>query len=153
LGTEPTLLTIQNSPNEIGCVGSTSTQIGSIFDSSGICTGSGADVKTGSSQIGPQALGAITANSFGIAFNASEPGGGAITLTSLPASFYDSTGKFLYETSGLSCFQAGVTNCAFTSTASGVGKSGFLFVLDTTQRQAVVAAGAFSSSTNIVGLS
>ena len=153
LGTEPTLLTIQDSPGEIGCVGSTSSQTGSTFNASGVCSGSNADVKTGASQIGPQTIGTITANTFGIVFNADQTSGGPITLTGLTASFYDSTGKFLYQTSGLSCAQAGVLNCAFTNTAPGVGKSGYLFGLDAAQRQAAVAAGAFSSPTNIVGLS
>jgi hypothetical protein len=153
LGNEPTLLTIQDSPSEIGCVGSTSSQIGSTFNASGVCGGSSADVKTGASQIGPQTIGTTTANSFGIVFNADQASGGSITLTGLTASFYDSTGKFLYQTSGLSCAQAGVLNCAFTNTAAGVGKSGYLFGLDATQQKAAAAAGAFSSPTNIVGLS
>jgi hypothetical protein len=153
LGTEPTLLTIQDSPSELGCVGSTSSQIGSTFNASGVCGGSSADVKTGASQTAPQAIGTITANTFGIVFNADQTSGGAITLTGLTASFYDSTGKFLYQTSGVSCAGAGVANCAFTSTASGVGKSGYLFGLDAAQQQAAIAAGAFSSPTNIVGLS
>jgi hypothetical protein len=153
LGTEPTLLTLQDSPTEIGCVGSTSSQTGSTFNASGVCGGSSADVKTGGSQIGPQAIGTITANTFGIVFNADQAAGGPITLTGLTASFYDSTGKFLYQTSGLSCAQAGVPNCAFTNTSSGVGKSGYLFALDAAQQQAAAAAGAFSSPTNLVGLS
>ena len=153
LGTEPTLLTIQNSPNEIGCVGATSNQTGSTFNASGVCTGSSADVKTGASQIGPQAIGTITANTFGIVFNADQSAGGPIILADLKASFYDSTGRFLYETSGLSCAVAGNTLCSFLTTASGVGKSGYLFVLDAAQQQAATTAGAFTSPNNIVGLS
>jgi hypothetical protein len=81
LGTEPTLLTIQDSPTEIGCVGSTSSQIGSTFNASGVCGGSSGDVKTGASQTAPQTIGTITANTFGIVFNADQPAGGPITLT------------------------------------------------------------------------
>jgi hypothetical protein len=147
------LLTIQNSGNEIGCVGSTSGQIGSTFNAVGVCSGSSVDLKTGASQIGPQTIGTITADTFGIVFNAYQSAGGPITLTGLTASFYDSTGKFLYESSGLSCAQAGVVDCAFTNTASGIGKSGYLFTLDAPQQQAAIAAGAFSSPTNVVGLS
>lgn len=158
LGTEPTLLTIQSqgsSSTEAGCVGSTSTQIGTSFNASGVCTGASGDVLTGTSQIGPQTLaaaGITTASTFGIVFNAAEPGGDSITLTGLTASFYSSTGTFLYQTSGFSCAGLGAT-CTFPSTATGTGKSGFLFSLDTAQQAAATAAGAFSSSSNLVGLS
>src|SRR5436309_1026467 len=64
LGTEPTILTIQNSPGEIGCVGSTASNTGSTFDANGICNGTNADVKTGAGQIGPQPIGTITSSTF-----------------------------------------------------------------------------------------
>ena len=154
LGTEPTILTIQNSPTEIGCVGASAASIGSTFSVSGVCVGSSADVKTGAGQIGPQSVAGITgADNFGIVFNADQLAGGPITLTDLVASFYTSGGVFLYKTSGLSCAAAGVPGCAFTNTASGVGKSGYLFVFDTAQASAATAAGVFLSGTNIVGLS
>jgi len=108
---------------------------------------------TGASQIGPQTLaagGITTADTFGIVFNAAEPAGDSITLTGLTATFYDPTGAFLYQTSGFSC--PGVASCAFPSTNTGVGKSGFLFALDAAQQTAATNAGAFDSTSNLVGL-
>ena len=159
LGTEPTLLTIQangNAATEIGCVGSTSSAIGTTFNSAGVCQSGANDVKTGASQIGPQTLasaGVTSASDFAIVFNADQPAGGPITLTGLTAAFYTSTGAFLYETSGFSCTAAGVPGCNFPATSSGIGKSGFLFTLDSAQAAAATAAGVFSTTSTIVGLS
>jgi hypothetical protein len=156
LGNEPTLLTITSpgsSSVETGCVGSTAALIGDTVNTTGVCQGSGSNVSTGASQIGPQTLaagGITTASTFGIVFNAAEPGGDGITLTGLTATFYSSTGTFLYQTSGFSC--PGVSGCAFPSTNTGTGKSGFLFMLDSAQQTAATTAGAFSSSSNLVGL-
>jgi len=156
LGTEPTLLTLASqgsSSTEAGCVGNTSTQIGSTVSLTGVCSGSTTDVQTGSSQIGPQTLaagGVTTASTFGIVFNASEPGGDSITLTGLTASFYSPTGTLLYQTSGFSC--PGLVNCTFPSTNTGTGKSGFLFSLDAAQQTAATSAGAFNNTGNLVGL-
>ena len=156
LGTEPTLLTIlspANSSVETGCVGSTSALIGDTVSTTGACQGTGSNVQTGSSQIGPQTLasaGITNASTFGIVFNAAEPGGDSITLTGLMATFYSSTGAFLYQTSGFSC--PGLTGCTFPNTNTGTGKSGFLFSLDTAQQNAATSAGAFSSTSNLVGL-
>src|SRR5579863_8461088 len=67
LGTEPTILTIQNSPTETGCV--SFSNLGASF-SGGSCTGSSGDVKTGASQTSTQPLSAIgagvTASNFAI---------------------------------------------------------------------------------------
>jgi len=108
---------------------------------------------TGASQIGPQTLaaaGVTTADTFGIVFNASEPAGNSINLTGLTATFYDSTGAFLYQTSGFSC--PGLSGCTFPNTNTGVGKSGFLFSLDATQQAEATTAGAFANTGNLVGL-
>lgn len=158
LGTVPTILTIQDSPSEIGCVGFTGT--GSTYNASGVCTGSNADVKTGASQTELQPLsaaagGAITsAANFAFIFNVDQPKAGPITLTGAEVAFYTSTGTFLYESNGLSC--AGLASsptCTFPTTFSGIGKSGFEFQLDAAQQAAATAAGAFASSSNLVGLS
>jgi hypothetical protein len=156
LGTEPTLLTITSqgsSSVEAGCVGNTSSQTGNSVSFLGVCSGSSVDVMTGNAQIGPQSLsaaGITTASTFGIVFNASEPGGDSITLTGLTASFYSPTGAFLYQTSGFSC--PGLFNCTFPNTNTGAGKSGFLFNLDAAQQAAATSAGAFNNSGNLVGL-
>ena len=156
LGTVPTLLTISSqgsSSVEAGCVGNTSAQIGNTVSLLGVCSGSTADVMTGASQIGPQTLaaaGVTTADTFGIVFNASEPAGNSINLTGLTATFYDSTGAFLYQTSGFSC--PGLSGCTFPNTNTGVGKSGFLFSLDATQQAEATTAGAFANTGNLVGL-
>jgi hypothetical protein len=155
LGAVPTILTIQDSSTEIGCVGFTG--LGSTLNS-GVCTGSSADVKTGASQTRLQPLsaaagGAITsASSFAFIFNADQPAGGPITLADARVAFYSSTGAFLYQSAGLNC-TASSTGCTFPVTASGMGKSGFEFQLSSDQQTAATAAGAFSSPSNLVGLS
>lgn len=157
LGTVATILTIQDTSSEIGCVGATSSQTGSTF-TGGLCTGSSADVKTGASQIGPQPLtaaGVTSASNFAIVFNADQPSGGPITLTGLTASFYNSTGTLLYQTAGFSCpGLASAPNCTFPQTFSGIGQSGFVFGLDSAQSAAATAAGVFNSANGTrVGLS
>ena len=157
LGSEPTILTIQgNGSTELGCVGSTSALTGTSFNSTGIC-GSGAnDVKSGAGQIGPQTLaagGVTSASDFAIVFNANQTASGPITLTGLTAAFYSPTGNFLYETSGVSCTAVLNNTCTFPNTFSGTGKAGFVFQLDAAQAAAATAAGAFSNTNNIVGLS
>lgn len=159
LGTVSTLLTVQSNgaaqTTETGCVGSTSAAIGATFGASGVCTGSSGDVKTGNGQIGPQTLasgGVTSASTFAVVFNADQPAQGPITLTQLTASFYSPTGTFLYSTSGFSCPGLAVS-CTFPSTFAGIGNSGFVFVLDAAQQAAATAAGAFSSTSNLVGLS
>jgi len=156
LGTVATILTIQDTNTEIGCVGATSSQIGNTL--TGPCTGSGADVKTGTSQIGPQPLtaaGVTSASNFAIVFNADQPSGGPITLTGLTATFYSSTGTLLYQTVGFSCpGLASSPTCTFPETFSGIGKSGFVFGLDTTQALAATTAGVFNPANGtVVGLS
>ncbi|HSP70537.1 MAG TPA: PEP-CTERM sorting domain-containing protein [Bryobacteraceae bacterium] len=155
LGTEPTVLTIQNNPTETGCV--SFSNIGATF-AGAACTGSSADVKTGASQTSTQPLsaigsGTIDASNFSIIFNADQPAAGPITLTAMTVSFYSPTGTLLYKSSGLSCVAAGVPGCAFPDTVHGVGGAGFQVKLDSAQATAATLAGAFSSQNNIVGLS
>jgi len=128
------------------------------FSASGACTGSSADVKTGASQTSTQPLsaigtGGINASNFGVVFNADQPAGGGITLTSLNVSFYTSTGTLLFQSGAVSCTAAGLTNCAFPTTVSGIGGAGYLFKLDAAQQAAATAAGVFNTQTTIVGLS
>src|SRR5579872_2615313 len=116
LGTVPTILTIQDNPSEVGCVGFTGT--GSAFNGSGVCGGSSADVKTGASQTQLQPLSAAaggsitTASNFAFIFNANQPAAGPITLAGAQVAFYSSTGNFLWESTGLTC-TASTTGCTF----------------------------------------
>ncbi len=160
LGTVPTLVTFQNNGTETGCFGSNGA--GSAL-SGGTCT-PGGDTKTGNSQAQLQPLSAagITgAVNFGLIFNAVQPAGGPLDVTNITVAFYDSTGKnLLFESSGLFCqssaggpiVSAG-SGCLLTSTGSGTGNSGFLVTLDTNQQALATAAGAFSSTSNMVGVS
>jgi PEP-CTERM motif. len=156
LGTVPTILTIQDNPTEVGCIGFTGA--GSTFNSAGVCGGSAADVKTGASQTQLQPLsaaaggGITTASDFAFIFNANQPAAGPITLSGVQVAFYNSMGGFLYESSGLDC-SASPTGCTFPTTFSGTGNSGFEFQLNSAQQLAATKAGAFSSASNLVGLS
>ncbi len=150
IGSVNTLLTIQGQGNatmEAGCV-SFGGVIGTSF-SGGTCVGSSGDVKTGASQTQTRTLletGVTSAANFGIIFNAAEPGGDAITLESLNVVFYSSTGTVLFQASTVESF-------VFPMTNTGTGNSGFLFVLNAAQQASATAAGAFNSSSNVIGLS
>ena len=165
LGTVPTIVTFQNNPTETGCVGQGGA-IGSVLVG-GVCS-AGGDTKTGNSQSQLQALsvagitstGAAGAASFGLIFNGVQPSGGPLLVTSVIAAFYSPTGTFLYQTAGLFCqttpggpITAAAGGCLLTQTATGTGNSGYLIVLDAAQQAAAVAAGAFSSVNNLVGVS
>jgi hypothetical protein len=92
LGAVNTILTVQNTPSETGCVGFGDTT-GSTVDGSGLCTGSSADVKTGASQTQTRTLADIgdpTADTFRIVLNSGEPAGDSIALDNLVVTFYDS---------------------------------------------------------------
>jgi hypothetical protein len=160
LGTVPTLVTFQNNGTETGCFGSNGA--GSAL-SGGTCT-PGGDTKTGNSQAQLQPLSAagITgAVNFGLIFNAVQPASGPLEVTNITVAFYDPTGKnLLFESSGLFCqTSAGGpivsvgSGCLLTSTGSGTGNSGFLVILDANQQALATAAGAFSSTGNMVGVS
>ncbi len=160
LGTVPTIVTFQNNGTETGCFGSNGA--GSAL-SGGACT-AGGDTKTGNSQAQLQPLSAagITgAVNFGLIFNAVQPAAGPLAVTDITVAFYDPTGKnLLFQSSGLLCqnsaggpiVSAG-TGCLLTVTAPGTGNSGFLVTLDANQQALATAAGAFSSTSNLVGAS
>jgi len=160
LGTVPTIVTFQNNGTETGCFGSNGA--GSAL-SGGSCT-AGGDTKTGNSQAQLQPLSAagITgAADFGLIFNAVQPSAGPLDVTGITVAFYDPTGKtLLFQSSGLLCqntaggpIVSSGTGCLLTTTASGTGNSGFLVTLDATQQAMAIAAGAFSSTSNLVGVS
>jgi len=164
LGTVPTIVTFQSNGFETGCVGQSGV-VGSALVA-GVCS-SGGDTKTGNSQSQLQPLsaagittGAAGAANFGLIYNAVQPAGGPLTVTDIRVAFYSSAGAFLYQTSGLFCEgSAGGpvvpsgSGCLLTFTQQGTGNSGFLVTLDAAQQAAAVAAGAFSSTSNLVGAS
>ncbi len=147
LGTVNTILTIQGSPTEAGCIafgGGT----GSSFNAGGMCIGSAGDVKMGASQTQTRTLletGVTSAANFGIIFNAAEPSGNSINLDKLTVTFYTAGGMFLYQASTAQSY-------TFDPTNTGTGNSGFMFVLDATQQAAATAANAFMFNTNVIGL-
>jgi hypothetical protein len=166
LGAVSTIVTFQNVGTETGCIG-LGGATGSALGSGGVCS-PGGDTKNGASQASLQPLsaagistGAAGAAGFGLVFNAVQPAGGSLAVTNITAAFYSPSGAFLYETSGLGCQATsggpivanGSGGCLLTSTAQGTGNSGFLVVLDAAQQAAAVAAGAFSSTSNLVGVS
>jgi hypothetical protein len=154
LGAVSTILTIQNTGTEVGsvCRVGSADVVGATVSAGGVCSGTGNTQASNQTVVFSNAAGPIggtlTAANFGIVFNASQPAGGPITLNDLTVTFYSSTGAFLYQAS---------TNPLnepfnFASTATGTGNSGNLFVLNAAQQAAAIAAGAFSSQTNRVGL-
>lgn len=149
VGSVETVLTVQATPPgpvESGCV--SFSNLGASF-SGGACTGSSADVKTGAGQT-PTTLntlasaGITSASNVGLIFNANQTATGPITVNSMTATFYSSSGVMQYQAS---------TNTSYTfpDTFSGTGNSGFLFTLDSTQAAAAATAGVNSSS--LIGLS
>lgn len=177
LGTVPTILTFQNNGTETGCIGlagSTGSTFVTTGATAGTCTGTGND-KTGASQTQLQPLSAAgivggtsssvattAAADFGLIYNAVQPSGAGLTVNNVTVSFYDPTGTtLLYMSTGFECQTsaggpitvAGAGGCNVSSTAAGTGNSGYLVTLDSTQQKAAIAAGAFSSSSNLVGVS
>lgn len=172
LGTVPTILTYQNNGAESGCIGLNGS-MGSSYDANGNCIGTGND-KTGASQTLLESLSAANlvggtgttattaAANFALIYNAVQPSGNPLTVDNITVAFYNSTGtQLLYESSGLLCqnsaggpiVSAGANGCDLLTTASGTGNSGFVVTLNAAQQAAAVAAGAFSSSSNLVGVS
>jgi hypothetical protein len=159
LGAVTTVLTVQNTPSETGCVSFGGT-LGATM-TGGVCTGSSADVKTGNSQTQTRTLGeagVTSAGNFGLVFNGVEPSGDSIVVDSMTASIYSPSGTLLYQTSGLLCQNSSggaivAGPCTLPVTGSGTGNSGYLVVLDATQAAAATAAGAFANSNNVLGLS
>jgi len=156
LGTVNTVLTIQaqgSASTEAGCVsfgGTTGDQTGTSVSGTGACTGSSGDVKTGASQTQTRSLtdaGISSGSNFAILFNAAQPGGGPITLNTLVATFYNSTGGVIQTATF-----AGPQN--FGVTATGTGNSGYEFTLNSTEASELQTAIAAQGAANIrVGLS
>jgi len=131
LGTVNTVLTLTtqgSNPTEQGCVGrgAAADFIGST--AVGACVaGATLDVQTGASQTQTRTLaeaGITTGANFAILFNAVEPSGNSITLNSLSANFYNSTGTLLLT----STYTLAPHN--FLVTQTGTGNTGEEFTLN-----------------------
>jgi hypothetical protein len=132
LGAVNTVLTIQHSPTEQGCVGFTGvTDVIGNFSNAGCTAAANTDVKTGASQTQTRTLseaGVTTGSSFAILFNPDQPGGAGISLDGLVAGFYSSTGTLL-----MTAVYTGTNPLNFPTTETGIGKSGFEFALNATE--------------------
>ncbi len=144
LGAVSTILTIQATGRAMG-----GPESGSVtWNGSADVTG-GPDVKTGASQTLTRTIGSLgltDAGQIAIVFNADQPSGGPITLSDLHLIIDSPSGTQLFDSGSF-------TSVDFASTQNGIGKSGAVFVLDSTQVQAANTAGAFGNSSNRIGLS
>lgn len=150
LGNVNTILTVNspaNSTSESGCVG----LVGGVQTIGGAaCQGtvvSNGSEKTGQSQTGLVSVastGLTNASDLRVIFNASQSGGGAITLNQVALTLYSSS-----NTPQTFTFPTGITY-TLPDTLTGTGNSGFVFRLDDQQ---AAAAQAFFSATTQIGLS
>jgi hypothetical protein len=147
LGAVNTILTIQSVPGqattEAGCVAFVAPGVDQIGTSrtGGVCTGTGSDVKTGSSQTQTRTLseaGITTAANFALFFNANQQSDGPITLNSVAVSFYNNAGVLLHP----AMFTGPIT---FNPTFPGIGKSGFMFQLNAAE--AAIVQGFINTNT------
>ena len=108
------------------------------------------DAKTGASQTRLWTLGDLgvdSASDLRLVFNADEPGSGRdITLTDLVLTIYDTSGSAVFSSSPFSPVH-------FDDTSAGIGKSGFVFALDTGDVTAASSLFAGSFDSFRVGLS
>ena len=133
LGTVNTVLTIQDSPTEQGCVGFSAggDVIGNFttFNQSGCPAATNTDVKTGASQTQTRSLldaGVSAGSNFAILFNAAEPSGNSISLDGLVATFYNgTTGAVLFT-----AVYTGTNPLTFPTTQTGTGNTGAEFTLN-----------------------
>ena len=135
-GNVSTLITLQTangkSTTEAGCIG---------FGNSTTDCGITQDGKIKNSSTTEPVPAGATGEDLRFVFNAAEPGGGSIDLTSLEVSFYG--------TDDTPLFTADLTSpIMLTSTMPGVGKSGFVFELTPSEATAV---DAILSSTTEIG--
>src|SRR5262245_50385335 len=147
LGAVNTILTIQDNPNEQGCV-SFGGVTGSVL-TAGVCTGSSADVKTGPAQTQTRTLaqaGITSAANFSVVLNGVEPSGDSLVVDDLRVAFYNSTGTLLFQTSGLKCQNSlggPIVNgpCTLSTTNLSTGPFGYVVLLDAAQQTASTASG------------
>jgi len=124
LGSVNTILTIQSPA-------STSSENGTVAWNGTTDVLSGANVLTGNSQTQTRLLGDLgvtSASSLRVVFNASEPGGDAITLNGLTLTLYTAGGGMFFDAS------LDQASYAFAQTLTGIGNSGFVFGLNAAEQ-------------------
>ncbi|MEO7743178.1 MAG: IPTL-CTERM sorting domain-containing protein [Usitatibacter sp.] len=146
IGSVNTVLTVQNTPSESGCV-----RRGAGVDIIGpaACLGAntGGNEGTGSSQTQTRSiaeLGLTTSDNLRAVLNANESSGGSIQVNSIVLGIFSDSGTLLFTSSLFA-----PTFLPFTF--SGTGTSGFVFRLDPLDTAA--AQSFFADPTNRVGLS
>jgi PEP-CTERM motif len=130
---------------ESGCVGVGS---GGVLNMTGpsVCVGGnvGGDEKPPAGFPHNQTFLVSDAAKIGLVFNADQPAGSMITLNNLTLALFNSNGSIGF-TSGP------FTPVTLNTTQQGIGNSGFLFGLDTTQ--AALAQSAINGGYDLLGLS
>jgi len=129
LGAVNTILTIANSPTELGCVSwnGTTTVLGATVSGTGQCTGTGDQNGLNSTQL-LSATGVTTGSNFALLFNPAEPGNDQrVTLNTLVALFYNNAGTLIFSA------QLQVPNQTFNAADQGTGNTGFEFILTPTE--------------------
>ncbi|MGB7024175.1 MAG: PEP-CTERM sorting domain-containing protein [Candidatus Acidiferrales bacterium] len=147
-----TILTIQAlgqamGGTESGCVGIDPS--GKQTIGSPICQGNnpGGDEKPPNKSPHNQTFTISDASALAIVFNTDQPGGRAITLDNLVLVFYNAQGQVGFTSGNF----AAPIRFASTSFETGIGKSGWEFMLDSTQ--AAQAQAAIDAGFDILGLS
>ena len=132
---------------ESGCVGIDSA--GKQMIGSSICQGNnpGGDEKPPNKSPHNQTYVISDASTLAIVFNTDQPGGRAITLDNLVVVLYNANGKVGFTSGNF----ASPISFASTSFETGIGKSGWEFMLDATQ--AAQAQAAIDAGFDILGLS
>jgi PEP-CTERM putative exosortase interaction domain len=150
LGSVNTVLTIANSPTELGsvCWNGTTTVLGATVNTvTGVCSGTGDQNGLNSTQL-LSATGVTTGSNYAILFNPNEPGNDqTLTLNTLVATFYNNAGQLIFSA------PLAVPNQTFNAADQGTGNTGFEFVL--TSAEAATLQGFITAlgTTNIhVGL-
>jgi len=144
LGSVTTVLTIQASPSESGCV----KWNGSNDTHGSPCPGgvAGGDEKTSQSQTRAfSEIGLTNAASLRVIFNAAESDS-AIILNKLIVTFYAADGTPFFSSGAF-------TPVDFPDTVQGVGGAGEVFKLDAAQAATANAVAGFNNPTNRIGLS
>lgn len=151
-GNVNTILTVQAlgqgmGGTESGCVGIDSA--GKQMIGSSICEGNnfGGNEKPPNKFPHNQTFVISDASTLAIVFNTDQPGGSAITLDNLVFVLYNANGQVGFTSGNF----ASPISFASTSFETGIGKSGWEFMLDSTQ--AAQAQLAIDAGFNILGLS
>lgn len=145
IGTVNTILTFQNAPRTTV----ESASVGLTTGGALLITG---DASTGASQTQVRSfssLGVTDAGSLRIIFNANEPAGNSIGISSLALNVFN-------PTSGNLLFSSNFTGAplTFDDTFTGTGSSGFVFALDAADVATLQALLALpDSGSNVIGIS